>query len=447
MRASTGLLAALAIALLGGSSMAATPDERVAAYQEFRGAFDKGDYKTALPAAVRVLDMTKSQFGAEAPEVANALTNLATTYYRMHQYGEALDNYRSAVTVLELENDATDMRLVRPLHGMGSTLLAMQREDEAVVPLKRAIDIVRNHDGLHAESQLPVLRTLIAGYVGTDRIADAGREQEYAFTVAEQAYGKNDPRLLGPLDDLAHWYEKTDRYTAARLLYTRAVQIADANKPGGVEAVPGLRGMARCFRLGYVFGESAESVNSASQAFPDLANNNLLDSTIAAPSSDGERALRSALQRLGNAPAQAAQRGAVLVDLGDWYLTANKPSRAVDSWRDAWKELTTGGDTSLLDQPTLLYYHAPAIAISRHQKDPNAYTAQRVDIRLAFEANGKVRDATVANPAPERESAEKSVMSAARQATWRPAFRNGAPVAVDEYIFHEMIYVKLPPPN
>ncbi len=48
MRASDGLLAAHTIALLGmalpgGTAMAATPDERVAAYQECRGSFDKGD--------------------------------------------------------------------------------------------------------------------------------------------------------------------------------------------------------------------------------------------------------------------------------------------------------------------------------------------------------------------------------------------------------------------
>ncbi|MEJ0099665.1 MAG: tetratricopeptide repeat protein [Pseudomonadota bacterium] len=440
------MLAALAIALSGSVGMAATPDERVTAYQDFRGAFDKGDYKLALPAAARVLEMTRSQFGTETPEVANALTNLATTYYRMHQYGEALDHYRNAITLLELQNQPTDTRLVRPLQGLGSTLLAMQREDEALVPLKRAIDIVRNHDGLHAESQLPVLRTLIVAYEATDRLADAGREHDYAFAVAEQAYGRNDPRMLGPLDDLAHWHEKSSHYTAARALYERAVQVADAGKPNGIQAVPGLRGIARCLRLAYVFGETEASVASLAQAFPQLATGNSMEA-ISLPSSDGERDLRSALQRLGNAPAQAALRGAVLVDLGDWYLTANKASLALSSWREGWKELVAAGDTSLLDQPALLYYHAPGIAVSRHQKDPNAYSEQRVDIRLAFEANGKVRDASVANPAPEREAAEKSVMSAARQATWRPAFRNGSPSAVDDYVFHEMIYVKLPAPN
>jgi hypothetical protein len=53
----------------------------------------------------------------------------------------------------------------------------------------------------------------------------------------------------------------------------------------------------------------------------------------------------------------------------------------------------------------------------------------------------------VANPSTERESAEKAVMSAARSAVWRPAFSNGMPIAVDDYIFHELVFVKLPKPT
>ena len=53
----------------------------------------------------------------------------------------------------------------------------------------------------------------------------------------------------------------------------------------------------------------------------------------------------------------------------------------------------------------------------------------------------------MANPSPERESVEKAVMSAARVAAWRPAFRAGAPVAVDDHVFNELVYVKLPKPG
>jgi tetratricopeptide (TPR) repeat protein len=443
MRAPFPLLAALAMAVYAVPAPAAgTPDERAAAYREFREAFDKGNYREALPAANRVVEMTRSQFEDDAPENANALTNLATTYYRMKAYGEALDNYRKAITVLELQSDATDPRMVRPLHGLGSALLALHREEEAVVPLKRAVDIVRNRDGLHAEAQLPVLRSLIEAYAATGRTAEAGREQEYAFSVAEGAYGKNDLRMVGPIEDLARWYEQTRRFTMARLMHMRAVQTVDAVKKGGVEAVPALRGIARCFRLGYIYGESGDSAEAA-QASMDAPTGTMIGA-INQPTSDGERALLNALSRLDGGPTQAAQRGAVLVDLGDWYRMARKDSRAFERWNDAWKELAAAGDTTLLAQPAAIAYAPPAVAASERQRDAGDYNVEQVQVRVAIDAKGSVRDATVANPAPAREAAEKAVLAAVRSADWRPAFRDGKPVAVDDFMFRESVYVKVP---
>ena len=444
MRTSSLLLIALAAALpLSTAGAAGTPDERAAAYQEFRAAFDRGDYKTALPIADRVLEMTRSQFDEDAPEIASALTNLATTYYRMQAYGDALDNYREAIDLLELQDGAADMRMVRPLHGLGSALLAMQRPEEAIAPLKQAVDIIRARNGLHAEEQLVPLKTLIAVYAATGLMNEASREQDYAYSVAEQAYGKSDVRMVGPINDLALWYEQTGRYTAARLLHTRAVQIADSADPDGLKAVPGLRGIARCFRLSYAYGEPLESIEAAANAWGDPRTGSLVANAIGAPSSDGERALRSALVRLGDDPARSALRGAVQVDLGDWFLTAGMKPRAIENWRKAWADLAAAGDTSQLDRPTAVIYAPPPIAVSQRQRDPDENTEETVRIQLAIDATGNLRDATVANPVPERESAEKAVLTALQRSSWRPAFRNGEPIAVNDFIFREQVYVRL----
>jgi hypothetical protein len=69
-------------------------DERLATYKEFRNAFDAADYAKALPLAAQVVEQTRSQFGADSLEMINPRTNVATTYYRMGRFGEALDGYR-----------------------------------------------------------------------------------------------------------------------------------------------------------------------------------------------------------------------------------------------------------------------------------------------------------------------------------------------------------------
>ena len=171
------LAAALLLLPAGAPCAEAPPDERIAAYQEFRRSFDAGDYAAALPAATQVVELTRNQFGKDARELANPLTNLGTTHYRLRRFGEALDSYREAVTVLELAGNATDERLVRPLHGMGAALRGLERDAEAIVPFRRAVEILRNREGLYTATQLPLLKELVACHTTAGQLADANRDR------------------------------------------------------------------------------------------------------------------------------------------------------------------------------------------------------------------------------------------------------------------------------
>lgn len=445
MRWHAKIPAALASALLlQGAFAAETDDDRRVVYREYRDAFDSRNYQRALPLAVRVVDLTANEYGTDAIEMAGPLTNLGTTLYRLGEYGEALDTYRRALYLVENEGDPTDPRLIAPLHGLGASLRGMQRDEEAIVPLKRAVDIVRNRDGLHAPAQLPLLHPLIEAYEATWRYDDASREHQYAFNVAEQAWGADDPRMIAQLEELARWNEKVGRYTAARVMYARAVQLADREKPGSLKAVASLRGIARTYRLAYINGESQESVVATSSELPQsMATAPLM---MNAPSGEGERALRNALQRLEPAGAsKAAERGQVLIDLGDWYRIAGAGSRAMSSWTQAWTELTAAGDTSALSRPAPIVYRAPSMAVSQRHQDPAEYDVQEVNLQLAVAADGDVRNATVTNPSPERDAAERAVVTAVRRGTWRPAFAGGVAVPDNDFTFSEKVYVRLKP--
>ena len=422
------------------------PDERVAAYREFRTAFDAANYAAAVEPAQRVVQLTREQFGAQAPELVNPLTNLGATHYRLQQYEQAMDAFRAALTVLDQDADSADERLARPLLGLGVSLRALGRDQEAIVPLKRAVDITRNREGLFAQSQLPLLRPLIAAYMNDLRREDAGREQQYAFTIAETAFGRNDVRLLEPLDELARWNEAVGRYSMARLLHARAVQVADSapnSKP--VLAVPGLRGIARTYRLAYLYGETEESAAAANSA---SMSDSMLQRVMTGPPSDGERALRVAVERIRAAtPLDSRLLGEVLTDLGDWFLTASNEQRAWPAYREAWNALSAVGAAEPLATPAPLTYKPPSVAVSRSVEDPELFRQQDVQLRLSVNAMGDVRDAVVTNPAPDAESAERAVISALKRSVFRPAIVGGEPVASGEAPFHERVWVKLPDPD
>src|SRR5690606_19091487 len=149
----------------------------------------------------------------------------------------------------------------------------------------------------------------------------------------------------------------------------------------------------------------------------------------AVPSGDGERALRNALQRLETAGAEkAAARGEVLIELGDWYRIAGAGARAMNTWIQAWGELSAAGDTSALEKPGAIIKRPTKNAGSQRQQDPEQYSTQEVKLRVSIAADGDLRNATVANPADERDSAERAVIAAVRRAVWRPAFAGGVPV-------------------
>jgi tetratricopeptide (TPR) repeat protein len=419
----------------------AVQDERIATYKEFRAAFDAADYAKALPLAAQVVQQTRSQFGADSLEMVNPRTNVATTWYRMGRFGEALDGYREVLTQLDAQDDATNPLLIRPLHGIGATLHAMSRDAEAIAPLKRAVDITRNREGMQSPSQMPLLKELVACYMSTGRVLEAGTEQQYTFNIAEATYGRNDIRMLGPLDDYARWNEAAGRYSAARALHVRAVQLADAVLGNTtLQSVNGLRGIARTWRLAYVNGETEETA-----AVDTLTGLPAPVQITPTQSPEGERALRIAIQRLAAAiPAQPQRLGEVQTDLGDWYLTGGATARALPVYREAWNSLSQADGQKILATAVPLTYRPPPVAVVHGLQDPALFDAQTVELRLSIDASGNVRDAVVTNPAPERESAEKAVASALRRSTFRPVITDGATVASTDQVFREQVYVKRP---
>jgi tetratricopeptide (TPR) repeat protein len=438
------LCAALLVPAAFGAE--AVQDERLATYKEFRNAFDAADYAKALPLAAQVLQQTRSQFGADSLEMVNPRTNVATTYYRMGRFGEALDGYRETLTQLDQQDDATNPLLIRPLHGIGATLHAMNRDAEAIAPLKRAVDITRNREGMKSPSQMPLLKELVACYMSTGRIQEAGTEEVYAFNVAEATYGRNDIRMLGPLDDYARWNEAAGRYSAARALHLRAVQLADSVLGNStLQSVNGLRGIARSYRLAFVNGESEEATAAATS--DGFGGSMLAAPVVITPtqSAEGERALRIAIQRLAAAiPAQPQRLGEVQTDLGDWYLTGGGTARALPVYHEAWTSLAQAGGEKLLATAVPLTYHPPPASTARGLQDPALYDAQVVEVRLSIGANGDVRDAVVTNPVADREPIERAVTAALKRSVFRPVIADGAAVASTDQIFREQVYVKRP---
>lgn len=445
LRAALILLAASAC----GPLAAQAADERVAEHARLREALTAGRLEEAATHAATVVSLTETRFGAGSRELVNPLTNAGTVALRRGDLAAAEAAYQRAVALIDGKVAGADRDLMRPLTGLGETWLAAGRPADAVVALKRAVDLSRNLDGLYNLAQLDIVDPLIEGYTAIGAVAEADREQQLALRVAENAYGKDDPRLLDPLDRLARWHESQLRFGTARGLHARALQIAEKGaKTTPVAGVPALRGLSRTWMGEALYGPEVPDTGT-----PDMTTgDNELFNTVQGGgrlNPDGERVLRFAVDVLRAAqPVDQATLGETLAQLGDWRLLAGNPGRAEAAYTEAWKALVAAGTgkKGLLEQPRPLFYRPPPSSAARMGPvDASQFVARDVELRLRVGRDGKVLEARLPDGA-EPDAVQRSVMFAARKARYAPRVEAGVPTETDDVPLRERMWVKASKP-
>ncbi len=307
--------------------------------------------------------------------------------------------------------------------------------------LKRAIDLSRNVDGLFNIQQLQILEPLIASYVALDLTAEAEKEQQYALRVAETAYGRMDQRMLKPLEQYGRWLEKLGRYTSARLLYARALTIAEQTGGRGTPlAVDPLLGIARSYRL--------EFVNGTEEAVPAQDNFGNASDLSPAPldgqrlNADGERALRLALQALDRqkpiesceARRDAHRAGRLVHERGRHQPRCRRVQGSVERARARRRYVRAVCAAPAGVSPTAVIDEALAAGAGRAEE-------HFVEARFTVTKDGKTDNVEVAE-SDASESLQKSVVSAMKKARYSPRFENGEPVETQAVTYRERVLVK-----
>jgi tetratricopeptide (TPR) repeat protein len=289
---------------------------------------------------------------------------------------------------------------------------------------------------------MPILDRLIDSLVTLERHDEAERAFEYSVRVGETSYGKADLRLLAPLDRYGSWQEKRGRYATARILYARALQIAeDSGGRGSEPTIDPLEGIARTYRLEYLNGPE---IDPNQQASTDPFSN-FPAGALEAPrlNPDGERAALLAVQATEKLqPVDHARQGRALVELGDWYQSVDAPAKAVTEYREAWKELALGGATTLLEAPRQLAYRPPSDSVTRSGERDNM-VEHFVEATFTVTKDGRTTN-VMASTTDATESQQKSVLSAVRKAHYAPRLEAGEPVDTTGVKLTERVLSKKP---
>jgi tetratricopeptide (TPR) repeat protein len=434
--------------LLGLVSAVAVGNERTDAYRAFREHFDARRFSEALPAAQQVVTLSEKQYGPEQMELVVPLTNLGATQLRLNTYFEAEESFRRALKIVEAREGGFAIDIIRPLLGLGATYAAAGQHEDAAVQLRRALDVSRKIDGLFNPAQIEILEPLIKSYVALEQERDAEREREYALRIAEVSFGKDDVRMLPALARGARWYEEGERYFGARQLHHRSINIIakshgekKSDEIKDIRMVAPLRGIARAYRMEYLYG--GKVWNDDERADVPLVSTR---SSVGGPqlTDEGRKSLERALEILKEAPeGTAAQRGEVLVELGDWYWTTNNEKKAFENYKEAWRELSVPGGTgtSMLETPVQIFYESPTGALHKPPARMDEFDRFVVDVDFTVTPAGKVADARVAE-SDATDKRKDSVVKALKDARYRPRFANGEPVETKDVRFREELYFK-----
>ena len=427
------------LALTAGAALAVTDADRLSVYREFRTQFDAKQYAAAKPLAEKLVQLTEEQYGAEELQVSTPLSNLATVNYKLGEFPAAIENYQKSLRILQAKSTLADKQQIRPLHGLGVSFMGANDPESAVVALKRAADLSRNTDGLFNINQIEFIDPLIDAYAATGRWAEADKESMYALRVEEAYHGRNSVKLLDRLDKLARWYEADHRYTTERGMYERSLAILAKGAPeSDLRRVAPLRGIARSFRLELFYGtEGADTGGSFNQG-----TNGAPVFSEGAQQRRGETTLTAALAAIdANTPVDQQLRGEVLADLGDWYLVANAPRRAYETYADAWKSFQQVNNTKYLEAPRVLAYRPSISSIERSQIDPAEAVLKTVEMHFTVDRDGHVDNVT--SPTTDvPDMVVKSSLAAMKRARYAPRIENGAAVLTNDVVFVERVIVK-----
>lgn len=148
------ILPILILLLAGISGFGQTADERSAQAEQFNkqavAFFNKGDYKAALPAAVRARELYATSSAKDKPAAAIALTNLGHIYLRLEETDNAIKAFDEALSIYEKassESKADRTRFAVLLETAAVVRALEKKYDRAAEHLIKAVELREKING------------------------------------------------------------------------------------------------------------------------------------------------------------------------------------------------------------------------------------------------------------------------------------------------------------
>lgn len=381
-------------------------------------------------------------------------TNTGENRTDSEQPGLTVVEYQKSIRQLQQVHGAFYDQISEKLIGMGLAYRNLGQNKEAIKALNRALHINRINRGLYNVSQLPILDLIIQTNTDLQDWEALDQNYHYLYWVNRRIYGDNDPRLLPVINRLGRWHRNAyslasdsvpfNHLLAADQLSQDAVRIIETNY--GPED-PGL--ITPLYDLAMINYQIAAHASIAVM-YDDLrysrVNSGFMDDAMeevragqdlmADSYRDGKKAMLKILDVYSENPdLPAADHGAALILLGDWYLLFDRRSAAKEAYAMAYSVLQESGIQKedideIFAKPHSLPARQPVADYQPDQdnniSDDDKYVIARFDVsENGWARNIEIVESSPADNVPLIRRAKNSI----RITRFRPRLENGQPVA------------------
>jgi tetratricopeptide (TPR) repeat protein len=187
--------------------------------------FTLGKYAQAEPLLQRALLIREQHLGAEHPDTATSLNNLAGLYWSQGNYAQAEPLLVRALSIVEQKFGAEHPNTATCLNNLAELYRDQSKYSEAEPLYQRALSIVEQKLGAMHPKTATCLNNLAELYRGQSKYSEAEPLLVRALSIVGQQLGAEHPTTAICLNNLAELYQSQGKYSEAESLLVRAVSI------------------------------------------------------------------------------------------------------------------------------------------------------------------------------------------------------------------------------
>ncbi|RZV35878.1 MAG: tetratricopeptide repeat protein [Chromatiales bacterium] len=411
---------------------AVTEEDALREFARFRQLLADRNFDEADVSAKRVVEMSIKVFGPQSRETAKALNNLAIVQHNNKQYSAAIQNFTSAIEILEAVYDRLNGELVNPLKGLGSAQLSSGRPDQAVRSYRRATHITHVNEGPHNIEQVEILEALAEANVRLGEVETARDTLDRIHAINVRHFSNDALGLLPSLMRRADWQHRAGYFNDERMTYRRAIRIIEtASSKNDPRLVTPLIQLGRSY---YYY----EPITDGSSSRAGLA-------------ASGEPYFRRAVRIAeGAEDLPWLERAKAQLALADYYTGTETHNRARRMYAQIWEDLSLDDDR-LEMRKELLQTPAPlregvlpqyAGSASTGESDSQFLTGV-IQVDYTVSNRGRVRNIRTEATPVEFTDMQRMAHREIRARVFRPVIEDGEPVESGNQVFrHEFYYTK-----